>query len=180
MLQRIWHPTIGFSYTHKTCQGFGNLSPAAMENVVESFNEYFLAHAHIPHMFSIPCLMIHLWRKQLYKDADVFFTINVGPSFWPCSIHEPLIVLIFLPLDHVSSYRGPWVLRGSSTAFEVKYHLEDGFKTPELHGCGKFHDLEGPMHGVRYPKEEWIWSLLFKFLEDQKTFPPPCYAVCCR
>ena len=41
------------------------------------------AHPHTPHVFAIPCLMTHLWRSQLSKGADVLFTIDVGPSFWP-------------------------------------------------------------------------------------------------
>ena len=40
--------------------------------------------------------------------------------------------------------------------------------------------MEGPVHGVQDPKEEWSRALLLKFLESQKTFPPPCYAVWCR
>ena len=88
-------------------------------------------------------------------------------------------MLIVLPLAHISNKRGPWVLRGSSPVLEVQDHLEAGFKYPEIHRCGKFHYLEGPMHGVRDPKEEWSRDFLFKFLEAQKTFPP-CHAVWCR
>ena len=87
-------------------------------------------------------------------------------------------VLIVSPMAYVSNYMGTWVLRGSSTSLEVQDHLEAGFKHPELHGCGKFHDLEGPVYGVRYPKEECIRALLFKFIEAQKP-PTPCYAVWC-
>ena len=83
-----------------------------MEAVVGLFNEDSLAHPHIPHVFSIPCLMTHLWIKKLSKYVDVLFTVNVGPSFWPCSMHEPLIVLIVLTLDRVSKYRGPCVIQG--------------------------------------------------------------------
>ena len=56
---------------------------SAMETVVEVFNEYHLEHPHTPHVFAITCLMTHLWRSQLSKGADVLFTIDVGPSFWP-------------------------------------------------------------------------------------------------
>ena len=112
--------------------------------MVEVFNEYCLAHPHIPHVFAISRLMTHLWRKLLSKDNDFLFAINVGPSFWPCYIHEPLIVLIVFPLDHVSNYIDPWVIQESSVSLEVQDHMEAGFKHPELHGCGKFHDLEGP------------------------------------
>ena len=156
-----------------------------METVVEVSNEDLLAHPYTPHMFAIPRFINHLWRRKLSKDAEVLFTINVGPSCWSRSMHEPIIVLICLPLDHVSNYRGPWVLQGISQALEVHSHLEDGFKHPELHGCGKFRDLEGPVHGVQDPKEGWSRALLFKFLEAQKTFTPVlcglvkiCYLPC--
>ena len=119
---------------------------------MEALNGYRLSHPYTPHVFAIPSLITHMWRSQLSKEVDVLFTINVGPSFWTCSIHEPLIMLIVLPLDHVSNYRGPWVILKSSTALEVHEHLGDRFKQPELHGCGKFNDLEGPVHGVQDPK----------------------------
>ena len=47
------------------------------------FNEDRLAQPYIPHVFDIPRFMTHLWIRQLSKDADVLFTINVGLSFWP-------------------------------------------------------------------------------------------------
>ena len=136
------------SYTHTTCLGFGHPPPEAMETVVELFNEDSLAHPHTPHVFAVPRLMTHLWRNHLSKDSYVLFTVNVGPSFWTCSMNEPLIVLIFLPLDHVSNYRGPWVLHGMSTSLEVQDHMEVGFKYPDIHRCGKIHDLEGSVHEV--------------------------------
>ena len=146
--------------------------PAVMETVVGLFNEDRLAHPHTPHVFSIPRLMTHLWMKHLSKEVHVLLIVNVGPSFWPCSMHKPLIVLIFLNMAHVSNYRGPWVLQGSYKTLEVQDHLEAGFKYPEIHGCGKFHDLEGPVHEVRDRKDEWSRAILFKFIEAHKTFPP--------
>ena len=68
---------------------------SVMETVVEVSNEDPLANPHTPHIFAISRLMNHLWRRQLSKDAEVLFTINKGPSYWPCSMHEPIIVLIF-------------------------------------------------------------------------------------
>ena len=70
------------------------------------------------------------------------------------------------------------MLQGSPTALEVQDHLEARLKHPEIHGCEKFHDLEGIVHGLQEPKEEWSRALMFKFLESQKTFPP-CHAVWC-
>ena len=63
------------------------------------------------------------------------------------------------------------MIQESSSALGVQDHMEARFKNPELHGCGKFHGLEGPVHGVRDPKEDWSRDLLFKFPEAKKTFP---------
>ena len=42
---------------------------------------------------------------------------------------------------------------------------------------GKFHDLEGTVHRVRDPKEEWSRALMFKFIEAQKTFTPVLFGL---
>ena len=89
--------------------------PAVMETVAEVLNEDRLAHPYMTHMFAIPSLMTNLCIRELSKDADVVLTINVGPSFWPRSMHENLIVLIVLPLAHVLNYRGTCVLQGESS-----------------------------------------------------------------
>ena len=65
---------------------------------MEVCNEDYLAHPHIPHVFSIPHLMTHLCRRQLSKDVDVLLTINVGTSFLTCSMHESLVLLTILTL----------------------------------------------------------------------------------
>lgn len=83
-----------------------------METVVELFNEDRLMHPRIPHVFLIPRLMTHLWRKQLGKDADLMFAVRAGTSFWGGNMHEPLYVLIVLPITHVSGYRGPLDVTG--------------------------------------------------------------------
>ena len=90
--------------------------------------------------------------KSIIQGHGFLLTVNVGSSFWSCSLYELLVVLIFLPLAHVSNYRFPWVLRGISIALEVQDQLNVGFKHTELHGCGKFHDFEGPVHWVKEPK----------------------------
>ena len=146
--------------------------PAAMATVVELFNEDRLVHPYIPHVFAVPRLMTHLWRKALSKDADIMFTVNVGASFWPTSMHEPLIVLIVFPISHASNHRGPWTLRGGCAALEAKNRLETGFKNHTLPGRREFYDLERPLLGVRDIQEEWSGTILLKLLEAARTFPP--------
>ena len=89
-------PDDWFEFHTKDMPRICTYSPAAIEIVVELFNGDSLAYPHIPHAYAIPRLMTHLWRKQLSKDTDVFFTVNMGPSFWSCSMHKPLAVLTFL------------------------------------------------------------------------------------
>ena len=129
-------------------------------------------HPRIPHVFLIPRLMTHLWRKQLGKDADLMFAVRAGTFFWGAAMHEPLYVLIVLPITHVVGYRGPWTLRGSAAATQLGDQLEAGFKKLEEHGCKKLHDMEGPMPSLREGPEGWSGGLLRKFLEDTRSFPP--------
>ena len=139
---------------------------------MELFNEDRLAHPHIPHVFVVPRLMTHLWRKQLGKDANLMFHVKPGACFWPKSMHEPLYVAIVLPLAYAEQHRGPWVLHGSRTSLELSQSLVSGFKDPELYGSQKFHDLEGTMPCLRKGPEAWHRDLLWQFLTSQRSFPP--------
>ena len=56
-------------------------SPAAMERIMEVFNEDRMPHPYRAHVFVVPRLMTHLWRKQLGKDVDVLMTISTGDHF---------------------------------------------------------------------------------------------------
>ena len=57
------------------------MAPAVMETALELFRDDRLAHPRWPHVFVIPRLMTHMWRKNLGKDADVLFTVPVGVPF---------------------------------------------------------------------------------------------------
>ena len=159
-LHNIWEPRLWIP------------PPAAMETVVEIFNEDRLAHPQIPHVFAVPCLMTHVWRKALSKDADVLFSVKPGASFWPCNMHEPLLIMIVLPLTHVPNYFGPWIRRKSTVSGLLEGNLEAGFKNPGDYGSRKFYDLEGAVPCLWEGPERWSGALLFQFLNQQKSFPP--------
>ena len=56
--------------------------------LMELFNDDRVAHPWHPHVFAVPRLMTHLWRKQLSKDADLMFTVTVGDNhFWTKFCH---------------------------------------------------------------------------------------------
>jgi hypothetical protein len=76
------------------------LPPAAMEVALELLTEDQLAHPHWPHVFLVPHLMTHLWRRDLGKEADILFNIPAGVPFWGARLYEPLTVAILFPHSH--------------------------------------------------------------------------------
>jgi hypothetical protein len=74
--------------------------------------------------------MTHMWRTDLGKSADILFTVPVGVPFWGASQFEPLIVVIIFPLSHVSSYTGPWAVKGTELGEHIQRALQEGFKRP--------------------------------------------------
>ncbi len=58
------------------------LPPAAMEVALELLMEDRLTHPQWPHVFLVPRLMTHLWRRDLGKEADILFNVPAGVPFW--------------------------------------------------------------------------------------------------
>ena len=56
--------------------------PSAMGTVLKVFNENCLTHPWNPDVFVVPFPMTHLWRRNLGKDMDVIFTVQVEKNFW--------------------------------------------------------------------------------------------------
>ncbi len=104
-----------------------------------------LAHPQWPHVCVIPRLMTHLWRKNLGKDTDVFFTVPAGVPFWTAGQIRPLIVVVVFPLSHVPRYAGPWLFKGSDKGARLECALNDGFKG---NSAGKLHELGGSLQCV--------------------------------
>ncbi len=119
--------------------------PAVMEIALELFCKDQMAHPHWPHVFVVPWLMTHLWRKKLGKDADVLFTVPAGVSYWTASQFKPLIVALVFPLAHMPRYAGPWVVKGTAEGELYKCTLTDGFKG---NLTGKLHELDGSVQCV--------------------------------
>jgi hypothetical protein len=61
------------------------------------------------HIVVVPRLMTGRWRRALFKEADLTFSIPVGTSFGPKEMHKPLTVVVCFP---IISHQ-PWKLRGT-------------------------------------------------------------------
>ena len=104
------------------------LPPAAMEVAMELFWEDKLAPPQGLHIFVVPCLMTHLWRRNLGKFADMLFTVQWGSLFGEGPQFEPPMVAIVFPLAHISSYTGPWAVKGTYMGSFYERALKEGFK----------------------------------------------------
>ena len=102
--------------------------PAAMETIMEVFNEDRMAHHCRAHIFVVPRLMTHLWRKQLGKDSDVLMNIAAGDYFWDKFQHKPLMLIIVLPFAYVETHRGSWIAQGFEKSKTLREEFEAGFK----------------------------------------------------
>ncbi len=118
------------------------MPPATMEVVLELLCKDCLAHPQWPHVFVVLRLMIHLWRKDLMKNTDLLFTVPAQVPFWTSRQFEPLIVAVMLPLSHVPSYTGPWLVKGTDEGERAERTLQRGFKTGEPDDTGEFHELD--------------------------------------
>jgi hypothetical protein len=90
--------------------------PAAAYPAVDELALSRHKRTHLLHIFVCPRLCTHLWRKKLYKTADIVMELpphKVPP--WLLVMHEPLIIAFVLPF--VSFL--PWVLRSSAPVLEL-------------------------------------------------------------
>jgi hypothetical protein len=82
------------------------------------------------------------------KNADFLFTDPGQVLFWTSGQLEPLIVAVILPLSHVPSHTGPWVVKGTDEGEREERTLRRGFKMGEPDDTGKFHELDGFLREV--------------------------------
>ena len=145
-----------------------------MGTVLEVFNEDRLAHPWKPHVFVVPWLMTHLWRKSLAKDMDVLFTVQVGDHFWDTTQHEPLIVALVLPLCHVANYRGPWLAGGTPKARKLVRELDLGFKYNKNPRHTGLPELDGALCSMWKDAARRSGNILQEFLRWAR----PCVGDC--
>jgi hypothetical protein len=92
-----------------------NPPPAAAEIACEEIRKARTKRDESTHIFICPRLLAPYWRSHLHRAADLIFEIPAGGEYWPLTMHEPLILAIFLPrLSH-----RPWQFRQSPAIMEL-------------------------------------------------------------
>jgi hypothetical protein len=83
--------------------------PAAAEVALEELRKARIKRQDSLHIIVIPRLMTPEWLKQLYKEADLLFTVDANCPEWPEAMFEPLIIAVCFPFLSVD----PWQLKGT-------------------------------------------------------------------
>ena len=86
--------------------------------------------------------------------------------FWPKSMHEPLNILVVLPLSFIPNYRGPWVMRGSDRSNDYRAALDTHYRRARGDETGKLHVMEGPLPDLRGGTATEPRDILRKFLAE--------------
>jgi hypothetical protein len=83
--------------------------PAAAFAAIAELRKARIKRQTSTHIFVCPRLMTPAWLGQLYKEADLVFTIPLTATFWSHELYAPLLVGICFPF--FSSF--PWQIKGS-------------------------------------------------------------------
>jgi hypothetical protein len=91
-------------------------APAAASVAVDELSLSRFKRAHLLHVFVCPRLLTHMWRKKLFKVADLVLELPPGPcSVWPDHMHEPLLLALVLPFISFP----PWQLRNTTPVLDM-------------------------------------------------------------
>jgi hypothetical protein len=103
---------------------------------------------HLNHVFVVPRLATHLWRKKLYKTSDIVFEVSPGArSFWPLQEHEPLLIGLTLCFAACP----PWQLRQSPSILALGRELQEVWQAEggdERSLLRKLSELPGPLESL--------------------------------
>mmetsp|Transcript_39960 Transcript_39960/g.56309 ORF Transcript_39960/g.56309 Transcript_39960/m.56309 type:complete len:432 (+) Transcript_39960:3-1298(+) len=117
-----WHPII------RSGTFVWSPPPAAADVALEELRKARIKRTKSIHIFVCPRLMTPHWQRQMWRAADLVFTVPVVAPFWPVSMHEPVLIGICLPFCR----HYPWQLRGTPKMYHAQGKLRNLFKTNPL------------------------------------------------
>ena len=108
------------------------------------------------HLFIVPRLMSPLWRKQLYKAADLVITLPCGHPAWPLSMYEPLTLAFVFPF--LNSW--PWQLCGSIYLLALGRELCRVWRDNQRGEGPLLRQLWGTAKALQGMPQELAWQML--------------------
>jgi hypothetical protein len=130
--------------------------PAAADAVVDQLGEARHKRPYGTHVVVVPRLMTGRWRKKMSKEADIMIEIPAGTSFWPSSMHEPLILFICLPLCRYQ----PWSFRGTKYMADLGRELREVWKNVPERGRDLLCELLVQTRGFHSMSESLVREVL--------------------
>jgi hypothetical protein len=102
---------------------------------------------------------------QLYKEADLVFTIPLTAAFWSHELYEPLLVGICFPF--VSSF--PWQIKGSPKMLASSRKLQNLWEKAGVNPGHFLCKLLKQMRSLVGVSERVVWQVLY--VEERVGIP---------
>jgi hypothetical protein len=104
--------------------------PAVADAILEEILKARHKQTDTCHVIVIPRLMAPRWRRLFHKVVDVSLVVDLGVSFWPTNMFEPLFVGIVFPFIR----HRPWALKRAPLMVEVGRELRQVYKEGDVIG----------------------------------------------
>jgi hypothetical protein len=132
-------------------------APAAASATVDALALSRFKRPSLLHVFLCPRLMTHLWRKKLFKVADVVLDLPPGPcAVWPAYMHEPLLLAFVFPILSCP----PWHLRNSAPVLELGGAVRQMWHSSGQHVRPLLQQLCALPTSLASMLPSMVWSLL--------------------
>ena len=118
-VEKLWMPS------YQSGKYLWSPAPAAAAAAVEELRKARHQRVESTHVFIVPRLMTPLWRKHLFKAADLVVVLPPGHVAWPADMLEPLTIAFCFPyLSH-----SPWQLKRSKILLGLGRSLHEVWDT---------------------------------------------------
>jgi len=141
-------------------------APAAGQHAIEQLRQARLKRTESTHLFLIPRIFTSLWRKQLYKVADLVVELPFDSKYWIETLqHEPLTFAFIFPFIP----QKPWQLKRTYALLGMGRLLRSLWKENPLSTWDILQQFLSWTGRIFTMPEGMVWKMLqssssFKFL----------------
>lgn len=131
--------------------------PAVAHVALEQLRISRLKRQQSRHIFVVPTLFCHLWRKQLGKACDVVLSITPDFDFWPEGNFETLTIGICFPFLSFC----PWQLHRTPKMFAVARQVRQMCKNHKLDPRNLLRKLLVEVERFPTMQKSMVWKMLY-------------------